>query len=58
VAAVEAPAPTIRVAIDRIEVRAITPPPSMPPAERIAPTRSGPELSLDDYLKQRNGGQR
>jgi hypothetical protein len=57
VAAPEPPAPTIRVAIGRIEVRAITPPPT-PPAQRATPARPGPTLSLDDYLKQRNGGQR
>ena len=57
VAAPEAPAPTIRVAIGRIEVRAITPPPA-PPTQRTAPARPGPALSLDDYLKQRNGEQR
>lgn len=49
----EPPAPIIRVAIGRIEVRAITP----PPARRETPTRPGPLLSLDDYLKQRNEGQ-
>jgi hypothetical protein len=58
VAAPEPPSPTIRVAIGRIEVRAITPPPPMPPAQRRAPARPGPALSLDDYLEQRNGGQR
>lgn len=57
VAAPEPPAPTIRVAIGRIEVRAITPPPT-PPTQRTTPTRPDPALSLDDYLKQRNGGQR
>jgi hypothetical protein len=57
VAAPESPAPTIRVAIGRIEVRAITAPPA-PPTRRTAPVPPGPELSLDDYLKQRNGGQR
>jgi len=46
--------PTIRVAIGRIEVRAVTP----PPARWITPVRPGPLLSLDDYLKQRNRGQR
>ena len=56
-AAPEPPAPTIRVAIGRIEVRAITPPPT-PPAQRATPVRPGPTLSLDDYLKQRDGGQR
>jgi len=57
VAAPESSEPAIRVTIGRIEVRAITPPP-MPPAQRTAPARPGPELSLDDYLKQHNGGQR
>jgi hypothetical protein len=50
----ESSAPTIRVAIGRIEVRAITPPPS-PLAQQTAPARPGPTLSLDDYLRQRNG---
>jgi hypothetical protein len=53
VAASEPPAPPIRVAIGRIEVRAIAPPPT-PPARRETPARPGPTLSLDDYLKQRN----
>jgi hypothetical protein len=57
VAAPESSAPAIRVTIGRIEVRAITPPP-VPPAQRTTPARPGPELSLDDYLKQHNGGQR
>jgi hypothetical protein len=56
VPAQEPPAPTIRVNIGRIEVRAIMPPPT-PPARREMPARSSPTLSLDDYLKQRNGGQ-
>jgi hypothetical protein len=30
----------------------------VPPAQRTAPARPGPALSLDDYLKQHNGGQR
>ncbi len=55
VLAPEPPAPTIRVAIGRIEVRAVTPPPEQP-AWRETPARPGPLLSLDDYLKQRNGG--
>jgi hypothetical protein len=58
VAALESSAPAIRVTIGRIEVRAITPPPPRPPAQRTTPARPGPELSLDDYLKQHNGGQR
>ena len=53
----EPPAPTIRVSIGRIEVRAVTPPPPAPPRrERVGP--SSPPLSLDDYLKQRGGGRR
>jgi hypothetical protein len=43
----------IRVTIGRIEVRATTPP--LPAAPRTRPP--GPALTLDDYLKQRNGGQ-
>jgi hypothetical protein len=58
VAAPEASAPAIRVTIGRVEVRAITPPPPRPPAQRTTPARTGPELSLDDYLKQHTGGQR
>jgi len=58
VAAPESSAPDIRVTIGRIEVRAITLPPPMPPAQRTAPPRPGPALSLDDYLKQHNGRQR
>jgi hypothetical protein len=50
------PAPTIRVNIGRIDVRAITPHP--PPVRRDAPARSGPVLSLDAYLQQRNEGLR
>jgi hypothetical protein len=48
--------PAVQVTIGRIEVRAVT-----PPARRAAPakpTRSGPTLSLDDYLRQRQGGER
>jgi hypothetical protein len=58
VAAPESSEPAIRVTIGRIEVRAITPPPPRPRAQRTMPARPGPELSLDDYLKQHNGGQR
>ena len=46
-------APTIRVSIGRIEVRAIMPP--APPAQRTPPARPRPQLSLEDYL-QRHGG--
>jgi len=48
--------PIVRVTIGRVEVRAILLPTSPPP--RIPPARRGPALSLDDYLKQRNEGQR
>lgn len=58
VAAPESSAPTIHVAIGRLEVRATTPPPPMPPERWTVPDPPGPVLSLDDYLKQRNGGQR
>jgi hypothetical protein len=48
-----APTPTIQVTIGRIEVRATTP---------VRPTRterSTPSvMSLDDYLRQRDGGRR
>ncbi len=47
---------TIQVTIGRIEVRAIMPP--APPAPRTKPARTGPTLSLEDYLKQRNQGRR
>jgi hypothetical protein len=48
--------PTIQVTIGRIEVRAISPPVHLTPAQR--PRTPSPNLSLDEYLKQRNGGQR
>ena len=50
------PAPTIRVTIGRIEVRAIPPPAT--PAPRARPPQPNPAPSLEDYLKQRNGGRR
>lgn len=49
------PSSTIRVTIGRVEVRAIMPP---SPPTRTKPTRPGPTLSLEDYLKQRNKGQK
>ncbi len=49
-----APAPVVQVTIGRIEVRAVTPP---APA-RQAPARTSPSLSLDEYLRRRNGGGR
>jgi hypothetical protein len=47
-------APTIQVTIGRIEVRA-TPAPAAAPASKPKPA---PVPSLDDYLRQRNGGSR
>lgn len=46
-------APTIQVTIGRIEVRAVT---SAAPSPRPRSTPSTPQLSLQDYLKARNGG--
>lgn len=47
--------PTIQVTIGHIEVRAVTMPPPQAPRSR---KKSQPSLSLEDYLKQRSGGQR
>lgn len=47
--------PTIKVTIGRIEVRAVSTPPAQAPRQR---RKQQPSLSLDDYLKQRAGGQR
>jgi len=47
--------PTIRITIGRVDVRALMPPPQ-PPISR--PARPKPNLSLDDYLKQREEGKR
>jgi hypothetical protein len=47
-------APTIRVSIGRIEVRAIMPP--VPPVRPAPPARPRPQLSLEDYLRQHRGG--
>ena len=44
--------PTIRVTIGRIEVRAVSPP--EPPPRRTK--QPAPKMSLDDYLRSRNGG--
>lgn len=46
------PAPTVQITIGRIEVRA-TPP---PPAKAAQKQPRTPVLSLEDYLRQRNGG--
>ncbi len=55
-ATVEKTGPTIRVTIGRIEVQAVMP--AKESAARTPPARPRALLSLDDYLKQRNGGQR
>jgi hypothetical protein len=47
------PAPTIRITIGRVEVRAVMP---AQPAPRAAAAQRQPALSLDEYLKQRSGG--
>jgi hypothetical protein len=44
--------PVVRIHIGRIDVRAITPPPPQP-ASKPAPAQ--PRLTLDDYLRQREG---
>ena len=44
-------APTVRVTIGRVEVRAIQPSPEPPTPS--APR--GPRLTLDDYLRERGG---
>lgn len=49
--------PEIHIRIGRVEVRATTsagPPPRSSPPERL----SGPRLTLDEYLRQRNEGRR
>jgi hypothetical protein len=46
--------PAIHVTIGRVEVRAVMSP-SAPP--KVA-SRAAPKLSLEDYLKQRNGNSR
>jgi hypothetical protein len=47
--------PTIRVSIGRIEVRAVQPP---VPSRRSPQVPAAPRLSLDEYLRARNEGQR
>jgi hypothetical protein len=49
-------APIIRVTIGRIDVRAINAP--APQEARRAAPRPAPQLSLEDYLRQRSGGRR
>jgi len=49
--------PTIQVTIGRVEIRAVTPPPTAAP-QRSAERRVAARLSLDEYLRQRNEGRR
>jgi len=49
-------APVIRVSIGRVEVRAVIAPQA--PSPPLRQPRSGPSLSLEDYLKERGGGKR
>jgi hypothetical protein len=50
----EAPSPTVRITIGRVEVRAVIPEPAQPPPV----ARPEPALSLEDYLRQHDGGRR
>lgn len=58
--ATESVAPTIRVTIGRIDVRAVMPDSKQSPrSAAAAPARKAHSpLSLEEYLKQRNGGER
>lgn len=47
--------PRITVTIGRVEVRAVPPP---PPSSRPRPQPPAPRLSLDEYLRRREGGTR
>jgi hypothetical protein len=49
----QTPTPSVKVTIGRIEVRAIHPQDTTPPSP--TPVEPGPSLSLEDYLKKRNG---
>jgi hypothetical protein len=49
----EAAAPTIKITIGRVDVRAVM---SEQPSQRPTPERRNPALSLEEYLKQRSGG--
>ena len=52
------PAPTVRVSIGRIEVRAVQPPSSpAPPAPPPAGPPPGPRVSLEEYLRERDARQ-
>jgi hypothetical protein len=48
------PSSTVRVTIGRIDVRAIMSPSG--PVKTVTKGRTGPMLTLDEYLKNRSGG--
>jgi hypothetical protein len=48
------PVPSVHVTIGRVEVRAVMSPLAAPPKRPVAPP--GPKLSLEEYLRARNGG--
>ena len=54
-AANQSSAPSMRVTIGKVEVRAVFPP---APVNRTAPQRVRPTLSLDDFLKRNSGAGR
>lgn len=54
----ETSSPTIRITIGRVEVRAVTPDPPPEPAQPSPAARPEMGLSLEDYLRQHNGGRR
>lgn len=49
--------PTMQISIGRVEIRAVTPPPTAVP-QRAAERRGAARLSLEEYLRQRNEGRR
>ena len=51
-----APSPTIEITIGRVEVRAVQPPAPVVRPQPAAP--AAPRLSLEEYLRNQNGGRR
>ena len=49
-------APTIEITIGRVEVRAVQPPAPAPRPKTTSP--HAPALSLEEYLRNQNGGRR